>query len=480
MKSQMKDRMKTLRKSIKRNKTSPVVLALFEMLKEKQYESLSDVVPITDFSNANLSVLNEEGQSLLHKAVTHNRKELVPIFVNVGVKIDVENSEGKTALLLAWKQAIELQKKWDMDPTLIDDKTTPWDMVTTLVNNGANPNAPDKNGLTLLHKAIQSANIHAVSLLFSYGNLKIKEKRKADGYTELHIASSNNISNNRNIGIPSENRPEILRMILNKLKENGKDLTYNHLNAKNDNEETPLHVLMRSRKANLHISKFLKDFDSADDVTLECAQILLVEGADPYAQNSTGLTPFDLIQENDEAMQGIFKPYEGRSINKEPEVHFAPDVDTREKSFSFAGGYATISKAFAKNWLKVKKEAEMVQAAVQEKLEVLVKKDENNLPSQEIIADLLSEEEGKFSLAQIFGHEVVYDTEDDEKTIDDNDNTPTAPPMPNAPPPPPLPPKETPVPVKQNIEDAPEAPPLPQKQIPTPKKTSHRRINCNY
>ena len=162
-----------------------------------------------------------------------NWKILANTLLSAGAKIDLTNSTGLTPLHLAAGAR-------NGDP----------DVVRQLIERGANVNAAEKSGDTVLHFAVLGDNPEMVKLLLDAG-AKVEVRGPND--TPLHCAA------NRSRGA------EIAKLLLRA----GADV-----NTKDDEGETPLH----------HVPFFCCG-------TPDCARELMSAGADPNAKSENGRTP---------------------------------------------------------------------------------------------------------------------------------------------------------------------------------------------
>lgn len=104
----------------------------------------------------------------------------VMMLIKYGAKIDYKTNEKWTALLKAVSSGVH--KK---------DRPEYPDIIKTLLENGANINMQNENGMTSLMFAAEYGNIEMVRLLLTYGpNLNLNEYKY--GYTSIRLAKKNN------------------------------------------------------------------------------------------------------------------------------------------------------------------------------------------------------------------------------------------------------------------------------------------------
>jgi ankyrin repeat protein len=80
-----------------------------------------------------------------------------------------------------------------------------------LIAHGADPNIPEQNGCTPLHRASMNGRIEIVRLLIEYGtNVEVKDDK---GRTPLDVAWSDDVSQSR----AGKQREEIVKLLLEHL-----------------------------------------------------------------------------------------------------------------------------------------------------------------------------------------------------------------------------------------------------------------------
>jgi len=208
-------------------------------------------------AGADVKAADKGGRTPLHEAAAHNRARAVPLLLRLGAKVNARDGSGRTPLALASANG--------------DVET-----VKALVKAGADPNLADDEGLTPLHLAVSD-----LCPLYGYG-AAVEGTAKAllaagakvnamttDGRTVLHIACACGPAG-----------------LVDLLLQSGVDVT-----AIDNEGNTPLHALARNWRW---------DFPRVGVPLLgeQSTFEKMLEGADPAARNSLGLTPLDLAREN--------------------------------------------------------------------------------------------------------------------------------------------------------------------------------------
>lgn len=115
--------------------------------------------------------INKDGYSLLHESIKHTKDTtLTKLFINEGLDVNAKNNDGDTPL------------------SLLDSDKYQTNMMNVLLKNKANPNIPDKNGDTVLHKFARNGKLYPVKMLLKYGADPTLKNNK--GETPLEAANS--------------------------------------------------------------------------------------------------------------------------------------------------------------------------------------------------------------------------------------------------------------------------------------------------
>ena len=131
------------------------------------------------------------------------------------------------------------------------------DMFMYIISLGADPNMKNKHGATLMHKAAKDDNTSLITYLRDKLGFSICET-DCHGNTPLHYScfEGNTFASYWLIGFGQK------------------------VNATNNNNDTPLHCIMRSKKK-LKNSKIVRE--------------LIFKGADKELKNKDNLTPIEMI-----------------------------------------------------------------------------------------------------------------------------------------------------------------------------------------
>src|SRR3569833_3330120 len=160
-----------------------------------------------------MSRWDDEGRTAFHIAVEGDRRDAVELLLQKGADPNAQDKHGGTALWhaayyasspaslpLLLGQGAKVIDFAQNDPSL---PTALWaaaaanklDVAELLLENGANPNVPDEQGSTLLHKTDWPAATAIASLLLRYGaSISIANNQ---GKRPLHCAAGTYRSNHQ-------------------------------------------------------------------------------------------------------------------------------------------------------------------------------------------------------------------------------------------------------------------------------------------
>ncbi len=186
------------------------------------------------FSNQEHIAKDNQGMTLLHRAVQNKSKKLAELLIAQGANVNAKNNQGDTPLHLA----VQSNNK---------------ELAELLIAKRVDVNARDNYGHTPLHLALLYNNKEVAKLLIAKGaDVKARDNQ---GDTPLH--SADKLINNK----------EVAELLIAK----GADV-----NAKNNDGITPLH------RALFH------------EENKEVAKLLIAKGADVKARDNRGSTPLHL------------------------------------------------------------------------------------------------------------------------------------------------------------------------------------------
>jgi ankyrin repeat protein len=182
-------------------------------------------------SGIQLDAKDEEGYSALHCAVILRQKEVVTLLLENGADFQVTTNNGTTPLHCA-----------------VDQFNVSESIVTLLLDSGADPNATTKDGTTTLHSASSRGNGNMVRLLLDHGaNVKAKT---ANGITALHLATM-------------ESRPNVVGMLLKRGADPRARTTANYNGTCKGT--TPLHCAARNPSIAEHLLKHGSEMEAKNE-----------------------------------------------------------------------------------------------------------------------------------------------------------------------------------------------------------------------
>ena len=186
-------------------------------------ECLTPIAMLAETDTAELwkEYINSRGFSTLHKALLQINDDTLTAYFTNGrsdtMDIDTQDSKGRSPLAWAsehgWVQAVELLVAHGADPNQVrpsfqgalpllhlviaganpDDPTSSHlDVITTLVNAGADPNARDHEGWTPFHVACSWEHTNAVARLGGLGTIDYAAKT-CDGENAVTLSGDTNI-----------------------------------------------------------------------------------------------------------------------------------------------------------------------------------------------------------------------------------------------------------------------------------------------
>lgn len=150
----------------------------------------------------NMNAVDQNGRTVLHKAVMANDLEVVDkLVLSKKIDINIKDNQGRTALHhTQWKGNVKIAR--------------------VLIANGANLNEPDAAGYTLLNYAAILGHTKLLQVLISYGVLMYNRNKKSKTVTQFFLKNEANLDKLLQGDITDEKmRRAILEVIDNLKKE---------------------------------------------------------------------------------------------------------------------------------------------------------------------------------------------------------------------------------------------------------------------
>lgn len=150
-------------------------------------------------SGAQVNLPNKWGRAALHYAASKHRVDCVEILINNGADLDWQDVDAQTPLYHAvaasmhddakelgtHERITEMTDTGRRDSLMLDSGMR--NTVLLLIRNGANPDTPDKSGITPLHVAAEQGNEEMCFYLIKKGKANINAVDQ-HGSTPLHYA----------------------------------------------------------------------------------------------------------------------------------------------------------------------------------------------------------------------------------------------------------------------------------------------------
>ena len=224
----------------------------------------------------------EDNRKLLHLAVKQNRRDMVEVLLEHGVRVNARDKYGATALhyTVLNKHAELPRSRHDNDP----DINVKEEIARLLLSRGANANARTTRDMTVLHAATYIGNVKIVEALLEY-NVDVNSTDE-DDKTALHLAAK-------------YGNEVICQMLLSRGAS---------VNAKQEDGRAALHIA--TQKGHEKIVEVLLKFGArvncksrigttllhvaAEKDYLEIAKLFIKFGAKIDSQNCYGVTPLHI------------------------------------------------------------------------------------------------------------------------------------------------------------------------------------------
>ncbi|MBN1766117.1 MAG: ankyrin repeat domain-containing protein [Sedimentisphaerales bacterium] len=202
---------------------------LFRVFDSGFYEDCRKNAQILLREGADMTIPNDDGDTILHLAVRERSPEIARLAIEYGVEVNTKNKQGNTPLQ-------EL-----VDPFL--GKIKSMEIIILLVENGANPNDQTHWGWTTLQSAVKRGWPDVVSYFIENGaDVNVCSTDNRERNTPLHVAVN-------------EGFADIVKILI----DHGADI-----DAINTNNQTPLHIAVRMEE--IPIVRLLLEAGARSDI----------------------------------------------------------------------------------------------------------------------------------------------------------------------------------------------------------------------
>lgn len=179
---------------------------LFDLLKEHKWEEFSTIIKDDINNKIDINIRDDTNNYLIQYAIIFNKKDIVSLLINKGIKLDIIDYDGRCLLYypIKYKYISTLELLLHFNTTnvglsLVDikdkDGNTPLhysimfnDLITAeiLLKNNSDPNIKNKDGYNCLHLAVYKNNFELVKLILN-SNININDYTNT-GETALHFS----------------------------------------------------------------------------------------------------------------------------------------------------------------------------------------------------------------------------------------------------------------------------------------------------
>lgn len=181
---------------------------LFQFIKNNKYEQFLEYISTLNKTNLDVNMKDDNGNYLITLAILINNRKIVKILIEFGSRLDFLDPEGYSILYYPIKfnyiDLIDILLEYNKEIigiSLINIKdflsSTPLFYcvkfknnyaLQELINNNADVNYSNNQGINVLHMAIIKKNISMITIIINY--IKNIDKQTNKGMTALHFACS--------------------------------------------------------------------------------------------------------------------------------------------------------------------------------------------------------------------------------------------------------------------------------------------------
>ncbi len=303
---------------------------------------------------ADTAVLDEDDEGVLHIAVRRGDKKMVSLLLNKGANPNARNQTSQSALdlLLPGSYNIRSRRSSGESAPLTLEKDTARDLVTLLLNKGADQMQGDTQGNTPLMRAAVARDADMLALLLEKG-AEVNAQNNQGETALVRLASYGGssgsstakqaleaakvlIDKGADVNASTQYGETVLsralgnsnREISKLLIEKGADLSVTRpgseplifrIIAMGDNE---LLALAIEKKADISVkdnsgNTVLMRAITYGEGKIEIVETLLKAGADPNVQTSTGQTALDLVRRGNNEIIELLKAHGAKEGQKE-------------------------------------------------------------------------------------------------------------------------------------------------------------------
>lgn len=181
---------------------------LFQYIKNNKYEQFLEYISTLNKNNLDVNMKDDNGNYLITLAILINNRKIVKILIEFGSRLDFLDPEGYSILYYPIKfnytdlidilleankeiigiSLVNIKDFLSSTPLFYCVKFKNIYALQELINNNADVNYSNNDGINLLHMAIIRKNISIVTIVINY--IKNINKQTNKGMTALHLACS--------------------------------------------------------------------------------------------------------------------------------------------------------------------------------------------------------------------------------------------------------------------------------------------------